>query len=145
LLDAEEFEGLGPSLPQELSPELQARLEELLADQYSEPLHRYELVGLGYLDDGDDAFIVMALVYDDDQDAEDDGPVLAGRLEESPSFSMRGINLSDYWDVEEPEIHPFKGGAVLTVRLELDSDAPPGLWLRMIYMRDLPFLVIGED
>jgi hypothetical protein len=145
LLDEEEFEGLSLSLRQQLSPEMQARLEELMADQYSEPLHRYELVGLGYLDDSDDAFIVIALVYDDAQDAEDDSPLLADRLEEAPSFSMPGLNLSDYWDVEEPEIHPFKGGAVLTTKLELDSDAPPGLWLRMIYTRDMPFLVIGED
>lgn len=127
----------------QMSPEARAKLEEWL-DLQSESLHRYDLVGFGYLDDGHDQTIVIALAYDDAEYAEADAPVLAERLENVPSLIMHEQILSDYWRVGEPEVHSFKGGSVLAIKLELDSEAPAGLWLNMLIRRDVVFLVDSE-
>ena len=42
------------------------------------------------------------------------------------------------------ELAYSKGGAVLAIRLELDDEAPPGLWIRMLVSRDVVFLVLGD-
>ena len=108
-------------------------------------LHFYKLVGIGYLDDGVSQRIVIAMVYDNPQDAEADALVLASRLEgDVRSLASDGQMLSDYWTAGETQVNTFKGGATLTVHLELKDTAPPGLWMRMVLYRDLPFLVVGE-
>lgn len=145
ILEGERFHnsvavGLGPNVTAEMQEEIRKKLAEL----YSEPLHPYELVGFGYLDDSDDQEMVIALAYDDSEDAEADAPVLADRLEDAISLTMHDRTLSDYWRVGEPETHSFKGGSILAIKLELDDDAPHGLWLIMLMQRDVTFLNVGE-
>ena len=94
---------------------------------------------------GQRLLIGVALAYDDPQDAEADAPVLADRLSgDVPSLAVPERVLSDYWKAGEPEVNSFEGGSTLAVKLELDDDAPPGLWLNMLVQLDLPFLIVEE-
>jgi hypothetical protein len=145
ILEGEPFHELsGSPMVAYMTPEARANLADEL-DLEDEPLHRYDLVGIGYLDDGEAQHIVIALAYDDPQDAEADAPVLADRLSgDVPSLVVPERVLSDYWKAGEPEVNSFEGGSTLAVTLELDDDAPPGLWLNMLVQLDLPFLIVEE-
>ena len=124
--------------PAELLLDIQAGYED-------DPLHRYSLVGLGFVDDGQQQSLVVALVYDDPQEAKADGPTLAARLGRVPNLQARDETLSDYWVVGGPQLHSFKEGSVLTVQLALKDEAPQALWAWMLSQHNLYFLVVGEQ
>lgn len=142
-LEGEQFHDWRASLPARLPPEVRDKLKEQL-DLQGKLLHPYDLVGFGYLDDGYDQAILVALAYDDAEYAEADASMLSHRLEDAPSLVRPERMLSDYWLVGEPEVHSFEDGSVLAIRLELDNEAPPGLWLRMLLQRDVLFLAVNE-
>jgi len=144
LLEGEQFYDPAAALGSHATAEQREAMREKLAELYSEPLHLYDLVGFGYLDDGHDQAIVVALAYDEAEYAEADAPVLADRLEDVSSLRWRGQMLSDYWRVGEPEVYSFEDGAVLAVKLELDDEERPGLWLNMLISRDVVFLAASE-
>jgi len=109
-------------------------------------LHDYALIGLGYRDDGTDRYLDIVLYYGDKADAAADGPELVSRLESyllsSNLDTADTIPFTSRWQVGEPVVKNYGGGATLTVSCRYLPEATvrvPSLET-LVQMRDLLFL-----
>lgn len=105
-------------------------------------LRRYRLVGLGLRDDGTTHTMIAALLYGDGADAEVDAPILQGRLADYRLLLAGGERqpLRDRAAPGAPEVVRAGGRATLVMPLTIADEANLGLWLEMIFRRDLLFL-----
>ena len=88
-------------------------------------LHQYDMVGMGYKDDGEERFWVISLYYSDTEAASADAGELVKRME-GYAFSRSmgefgGIEqkiarpLTDWVEVSEPAVRQYPSGSTLTV------------------------------
>jgi len=113
-------------------------------------LHRYEMVGTGYKDDGRERSWVLSLYYTNGTDASADAAKLAKRMasyefhtqyKDSKSSAREIEILSDLFDVGSPMVRSFGNAATLTVECRYKPETPGSAWLGPTYtLRDLLFL-----
>ncbi len=117
-------------------------------------LHRYEMTGIGFKNDGKDRYWVISLYYNDAKDATADADILVGRMqsyilntqfEQTPGQSFKPVPLTDKFDVREPLVQTYPGennpAATLTIECRYKPDTSAGYWLIPITsFRDLLFL-----
>ncbi len=111
----------------------------------AEPLHRYDRAAVGHRDDGQQRTVFIALAYGDPAAAAMDGPILARRLAGIHREQTGTESFSEYWTVGEPQVHGCPDGAVLTVRLELNEQAPRSLWIHLFMEQNRFFLMGGQE
>jgi len=114
-------------------------------------LHQYDMVGMGYKDDGEERFWVISLYYSDTEAASADAGELVKRME-GYAFSRSmgefgGIEqkiarpLTDWVEVGEPAVRQYPSGSTLTVECRY-HETGAGSWLFIVTLtRDLLFLV----
>jgi len=114
-------------------------------------LHQYDMVGMGYKDDGEERFWVISLYYSDTEAASADAGELVKRME-GYAFSRSmgefgGIEqkiarpLTDWVEVGEPAVWQYPSGSTLTVECRY-HETGTGSWLLIATLtRDLLFLV----
>ena len=114
-------------------------------------LHQYDMVGMGYKDDGEERFWVISLYYSDTEAASADAGELVKRME-GYAFSRSmgefgGIEqkiarpLTDWVEVGEPAVWQYPSGSTLTVECRY-HETGAGSWLFIVTLtRDLLFLV----
>jgi len=114
-------------------------------------LHQYDMVGMGYRDDGEERYWVISLYYSDAISASADAGELEKRMgsysfytqykdrEKSP---LKVTPLTDQFEVGEPAVQVYSGGATLTVACRYKPETENSAWLtHTSMMRDLLFLV----
>ena len=113
-------------------------------------LHKYEMVGMGYKDDGQERYWVISLYYADGNQASADSNTLAKRMnsyefntqyKDRTGTSLKVSTLSERYDVGVPLVRTYAKGATLTVECRYKPDTASSAWLQPTYMlRDLLFL-----
>jgi hypothetical protein len=112
-------------------------------------LHQYDLLGMGYRDNGSEQYWDISLYYSDIEAARADGPEMVKRMKSysfytwvENSANYQGVPLTSRYTVGEPVVKEYKNGAVLTIscrpvdRILLVSDMTGSRGFR-----DLLFLV----
>ena len=98
---------------------------DLPAARNWDPLHLYEAAAIAFRDDGNERFFDVALYYSSQSDAEADADNLASRLESYVFFTYNNspdFNLTDIFEVGEPVVKAYDGGATLTVSCRYRDD-----------------------
>jgi hypothetical protein len=114
-------------------------------------LHQYDLIGLGYKDDGQHRSWLISLYYTDPQGASGDASLLSIRMnsylfntqyKDRQSMSTMMVKpLTDRFEVGKPVVQTYPGGATLTIECKFRPETSTGAWLSPTYMvRDLLFL-----
>ncbi len=113
-------------------------------------LHQYEMVGMGYKDDGQERFWVISLYYANGNHASADADTLAKRMasyqfntqyKDRTGAALKVSTLSDRFDVSTPLVRAYGKGATLTVECRFRPEIADSAWLQPTYMlRDLLFL-----
>ena len=106
-------------------------------------LHEYDMVGLGYKDDGKERFWVISLYYTDIDAASKDTGELVKRMENytfSREFGqIERMALTEWVEVGEPTVRQYNGGSTLTVECRYRGT---GSWfMTAAITRDLLFLI----
>jgi hypothetical protein len=117
-------------------------------------LHQYDMVGMGFKEDGTDRVWTITLYYSDAGAAGFDAPILAKRLssyifntefEQGPGQNFKPTPLMDQFEVGQPTAQIYHGptpASTLSVDLQFKSTTPSSAWLRYAHdFRDLLFLV----
>jgi hypothetical protein len=113
-------------------------------------LHQYQMVGMGYSDNGNDRFWTVSLYYEDAQDAQADANILVTRMKsytlntqfnQGSGQTFKPVPFTDKFDVGEPQVQQYPEGATLTIECELKPETPGNDWLiPMAEFRDFLFL-----
>jgi hypothetical protein len=109
-------------------------------------LHSYDMVGLGYRDNGQDRYWDISLHYDAEADAEADAAELVSRLNSYVFYTglprAETYSLTSRWEVGKPAIEEDAAGATLTVPLRyLPGTRGSGeIFNIIVQARDLLFL-----
>jgi hypothetical protein len=124
-------------------------------------LHQYNLVGMGYKDNGQQCSWIISLDYVDANEASEDAKLLFFRMKSyefntqyrnqelaffrmdaAPLTNMGVTPLTDLFDVGEPQVHRYADGATLTIECKFKPDTPSAAWqMATNPLRDLLFLV----
>jgi hypothetical protein len=108
-------------------------------------LNTYDLVGIGYLVEGQNRKIMLALHYPDNS-AADDIDELNHRMAEYevtngvPKPSL----LFDLFEIGKPEATTYGPDSILKVELVYKPDTPSTLWSALVESQDLGFLVVNR-
>ena len=112
-------------------------------------LHEYDMVGMGYKDDGTNSFWVISLYYQDANSASEDANTLENRLRNYIVYTNLGQQeqsrpLSDMFEVGQPVIQPYSEGATLTIECHWIGETGNASWYKTLTVlphHDLLFLV----
>lgn len=118
-------------------------------------LHQYDMVGMGYRDDGQERFWVISLYYSDAEAASADAGELVKRMK---SYSFTGFEpmanvtpLTLKFEVGEPKVQKYPGGATLTVESRFNPETGssawymPAMWTRdFLFLAPDPSLFVGQ-
>jgi hypothetical protein len=115
-------------------------------------LHKYDMVCLGFKNDGQERYWVISLYYTDEADAQADAQELVTRMksyvfntqfEQTPGRSFKRSPLTDMFEVGEPEIQSYPEGATLTVECRYKPETGGSAWyMPVMDTRDLLFLAL---
>jgi len=112
-------------------------------------LHQFDMAALGYRQDGEKGFMVIALYYQDESAAKADGALIIKRME---TYTLGGIwstqtekrPFTDKYIPGEPVIKHYPGGVVLTIACQLIPEEHQYVSMDMgaagMGLRDLLFL-----
>jgi hypothetical protein len=113
-------------------------------------LHQYEMVGIGYKNDGSRRSWVFSLYYADSNSASADAGTLVKRLasyhfntqyKDRAGTTLKEMPLTGRFDVGEPAVMNYANGATLTVECRYKPETGNNAWLQPTLMiRDLLFL-----
>jgi len=107
-------------------------------------LHQYDMLGMGYKNDGEECFWVISLYYKDAEAASADAGELVKRMEDYIFYTqfegMENTPLTALYEVGEPTVQRYHDGATLAVVCRNLSETGGGTWLGSTMMRDLLFL-----
>jgi hypothetical protein len=111
-------------------------------------LHQFEMAALGYRQDGEKGFLVIALYYQDEAAAEEDGALIIKRMETYTLGNwlprMEKRPFSEKYIPGEPVIKRYPGGVVLTIACQLITEEHQYVSMDMgaagMGLRDLLFL-----
>ena len=121
-------------------------------------LHQFDMAALGYRDDGEKGFMVIALYYQDESAAKADGAMIIKRMEtytlgtSLPRMEKRPF--TEKYIPGEPVIKRYPGGAVLTIACQLIPEerqyvsmdiGAAGMGLRdLLFLAPDPALYVAE-
>jgi hypothetical protein len=109
-------------------------------------LHAYDMVGIGFLDDGEKRYWKISLYYSDMSAATADADELVSRLESyvfhTHLENMENVPLRSRYEVGAPTVDEQPAGATLAIscRYSSDTKGSGSLFTAMIQARDLLFL-----
>jgi len=112
-------------------------------------LHQYDMATLGLRDEGEKRFLVIALYYEDESAAREDGKLIIERMETYTLGTLvphiEHIPFSQRYQAGEPAIEKYPGGVVLTIPCQLMSEERRGFHMDIglsggMGLRDLLFL-----
>jgi len=109
-------------------------------------LHPYDMLGIGYRDDGEERYWDISLYYDDTSAAAADAAELVSRLESYIFYTqiepMENVPLTSKWEVGEPVIREYPAGATLTVscRYLTGTTGSGSIFMVVVQARDFLFL-----
>ena len=111
-------------------------------DKDWETLHTYDLAGIGYLVEGQDRKVVIALHYPDSS-AADDIDELSGRMAEY-MVTVGGLEtslLSDLFEIGKPKATTYNQDSILKVELVYMLETSSTLWSDLVESHNFGFLV----
>jgi hypothetical protein len=110
-------------------------------------LHTYDLIGIGYVSDGETSKTTIILHYPESPAAEDDIEELARRMADYVTVydGAKSTALSDIYEIGSPEAFSFDDDSVLKVTLTRQPDmndiAMFGNWIDLVILGELGFLI----
>jgi len=109
-------------------------------------LHQYDMLGIGYRDDGEERYWDISLYYDDTSAAAADADELVSRLESYVFYThiepMENVPLTSKWEIGEPVVREYPDGATLTVscRYLTGTTGSGSIFMVIVQARDFLFL-----
>jgi len=114
-------------------------------------LHKYDMVGIGYRDDGQDRYWDICLHYIFDEDAKADANELVSRLNSymlnTQIEQLESVPLTSKWEVGEPVITEYPIGVTLTVHCRYlpETTGSSSLFTLVVQGRDFLFLALDPS
>lgn len=108
-------------------------------------LHDYDLAGIGYRLEGQDAKAIVAIHYPD-KSAASDSEELASRMAEYEITigSLSTPRLSDLFDISAPKVLAYEADSILEIELAYKAGTPKTIWNSLVVSQDLGFLVTNS-